>query len=167
MSEPAETSRSWLPETAAIVAIFLTLGALTGVLWAVLWEPPSGVAYQGTYVPAGSAAREAMSTTSHFVLLALPAGAVGGFAGALLARSNPLLSWAVGLGAAVLAAFLAVQVGHVLGPPDPVLAAREATDGQAVQADLSLPGGAALLVFPVGALAGFAAGFLVTMVRQR
>ena len=128
--------------------------------------PAAGVAYSGKYLEVGEAAREAMSGTARYVLLAVPAGAIGGFVVALLTGRSPMLTWLVAVVASVLAGAVAGQVGYLLGPPDPAQVAQHAADGTPVAAALLLPGVTPYFAFPVGALGGLALGFLLSLPWQ-
>ena len=148
---------------AVTVFVFLGLAVAVGVVWALAWDSPSGVAYQGRFVPTGEASRGAMSLTGHYIVLAVGAGAVGAFITALVARRRPLLSWLVGLVSAVVAGLVAAQVGYALGPADPAGVAAKAADGTPVAMAVTVAGLSPYLAFPVGALIGFTLGFLVAL----
>lgn len=155
----------------AALTAFVLAGALCGVLWEWLWEPPTGLVVSGRWVLEPAGPDLAFSETGWYVVIAVAAGAV--LAGAI--------GWAfpgrelVTLVAAVLGAFVAgwlmFRVGHALGPPDPrVLAAGEddlvrlpadlRVAGAGTRPSLLRPESSAFAAFPAGAALGLMAVFL-------
>jgi hypothetical protein len=145
---------STLVRIAWVALLFLVGGALAGLLWELLWDPTTGVTYQGKL----------------YVVIAAPVGLVL----AVLAGIGRGHEWAtvgtVAL-ASVAAGFLMYAVGHTVGPPDPQALAAGAADY-----DDSIPGAlglsapdrgqvqwhsAALIALPAGAMIGLVGTYLL------
>lgn len=154
--------RTAAPRPLGVLAAFGLVGAGLGALWSeVVWSAPVGVVQQGRWFPLDERAL-AMQTggTSTYVAIAAVGGLVlGVLAGLVAARAELLVLGAVVLGSAV-AAYLMWQVGTLLGPPDPVGAARGAVDGTRLPGELTVEGSTPFLSLPVAALTGLAAVFL-------
>ena len=167
---PDRLTGAWSPvaRVLAVVLAFAAAGAASGWAWEALWEPPSGVVYQGRWFLDSASPDDSFSGAALYVTLALPVGLVlGALAGLLPGRE------AVTLGAVLVGSFLAgwlmYAVGHALGPADPQVLAAAQPDYERVPADLVLaaPGestspfrSTALVAFPLASLAGLAIVYL-------
>ncbi|WP_121252592.1 hypothetical protein [Nocardioides ferulae] len=153
-------------EICAVLALFALGGALCGVLWQWWWEPADGVASGGVWYTNEAGLREAFSGTATYVVVALAGGLVlGALCAHLFHRAEVFTLVAVALGAG-LAAWLMWQVGVQLGPGDPDELARVADDGTRIPDDLSVTGRTPFAAFPVGALSGLAAVYLLLLDRR-
>lgn len=157
-----------------LLALFCACGAMAGVLWESVWEPPAGVALAGEWYfnPAGP--DTAFSATALYVAIAMPVGTLLGLAIGLMNRRE-LQTVLVVLVASSLAGIVMCTVGSSLGPADPRALAREAEDYASVPAALELnpekgePAWAstALVAMPAGAMAGLSAMLLLAGGRTR
>lgn len=154
-------SRWWLLRDVALVLVtFAAVGALAGVLWELWWTPPSGVVVDHAWVPDDQGLRELFTGTGQYVVVALLSGLVAGAACAWFVDRVALLTLVTVAAGSVLAAWLMLQVGTALAPPDPALAARTADDGQALPGALEVSGAGALASLPAGALTGLVLVFV-------
>ena len=167
---PDRLTGAWSPVARVLVVVlaFAAVGAAAGWAWEALWEPPSGVVYEGRWFLDTAGPEDSFSGAALYVVLGLPAGLLlGALAGLLPGRE------AVTLGAVVLGSLLAgwvmYAVGHALGPADPRVLAAAEPDYERVSAALVLaaPGestspfrSTALAAFPIGSLAGLAIVYL-------
>lgn len=152
-----------------VVVGFVACGALAGVIWNAWWEPPSGVAYQGTWLLDPAGPDVALSGTALYVALAFPVGLLLGVLVSAVPRHEVPTLVGVVVGSA-LAAWVMYSIGHLLGPPDPrVLAAGEA-DFTTIPSDLVVATAddtrnplrsPALLAWPLGAVTGLAVSYLL------
>lgn len=142
------------------VAVLLGLGAAR--LWLAWSTPPPGGVQQGTWLYADlGAIEDVFDAVGVYVLLGLAAGAVLGVAAALLARCSPILT-AVAVGiAALLAGEICRRSGLAMAPPNPRLFAAALPEGTLLPDTLRLPWGAPVVAWPIGALAGLAAVYLI------
>lgn len=152
-----------------LVLAFGACGALTGVAWHALWEPPTGVAFKGEWFLDPVGPDVALSGTALYVLVALAVGLVLGAGVAQLPRHETATLVGVVLGS-VLAAWVMYSVGHALGPPDPRVLAAGEPDFTTIPAELvvAAPGDSrnplrspALLAMPVGSLSGLCVVYLL------
>jgi hypothetical protein len=149
------TSRSAtrIRDTTIILGVFAVAGALAGVVWELLWTPPTGVAHQGEFVMDGPALRAEFGGTGSYVLISAALGLVLGVVLTVLCDEDELVTLIAVAAGAVLAAWLMREVGSALGPPDPRELARTLEDYTELPADLRVRG-SAWVAFPAGALTG-------------
>lgn len=145
------------------VAAFAASGALAGVVWERLWEPPEGLVVQGTWRLLPSGPDYAFAGTGWYVVVALVAGAVTALALGWFWPRHELVSLAAMAVGSMLAGWVMFKVGHALGPPDPQVLAAGKEDLTTIPSDLSLVGtsdqprpfsfeSSAFAAFPVGAM---------------
>lgn len=151
-----------------VVVALAGLGALAGVLWEWVWTAPVGVVIDHRWVPAGENGLQAeFSGTGWYVVVATVAGLVGGVLVALVARRVPLLTLVAVVVGSVLGAWLMLQVGSALGPPDPTPLAHTAKDGTRLPDDLQVTPNSPWISLPAGALVGLALVFIGLSGRSR
>ncbi|CAA9383746.1 MAG: hypothetical protein AVDCRST_MAG32-1833 [uncultured Nocardioides sp.] len=164
------------PLTRALLVVlgFTAAGALAGLAWEALWEPPTGVVIEDEWLMAPSGPDVSFSGTALYVLLALPVGVVLGALAGLLRHHEVVTTGSVVLGS-VVAGWVMYAVGHALGPPDPRVLAAGEPDYTQVPGDLVLAGpdettspylSTAAVALPLGASGGL--GFIyLSGFRQR
>jgi hypothetical protein len=150
MSRPARR------DVAVVLATYVLLGLLGGLVWWLLVDP-------ATFTKVGRSAGGSMGEVQlarrfdadgWFCVLAILGGFFSGLVLTWWRRRDPLLvTVLVVLGAAGAAALMAVS-GHLLGPGDPDVALREATVGEHVPVQLAVQARAAYLAWPIAALVG-------------
>ncbi len=167
-----------LVQAAVTVALLAVVGAVGGVVWQQVWTPPSGLAYQGSWILDPAGPDYAFSGTGWYVLVALLAGSLsaGVIAWAWPRRElTTLVAIAVG---SVLAGWLMFHVGHALGPADPQLLAADQPDFTQIPGSLLVAGSDAtprlfgfessvFTAFPMGALVASVFVFLVSPARRQ
>ena len=156
-------------QMALTIGSFAGAGALSGWLWFRLWTPPRGVVVEQRWFPdpAEAGLRADFPGTGWYVLVALAGGMLLGAGCAyLLDRSELATLVAVVVGSA-LAAWVMVEVGVRLGPPDPDVLARTAEDGTRLPGRLEVSRLPPKLSYPAGALLGLAMVYLLTSRRDR
>jgi hypothetical protein len=154
-------------QVAITIGAFAVAGAASGWLWYQLWTPPRGVVVDHTWYldPVEAGLRAEFPGTGWYVVVALPAGLlVGGLCAYLLDRSELATLVAVAAGS-VLAAWLMLEVGLQLSPPDPDTLARAAEDGTELPGNLQVSRLPPKLSYPAGALLGLALVYLLTSRR--
>lgn len=159
---PVHHASAWwtLRDVAIVLLVFAAVGALAGMLWEQWWTPPTGVVVDHAWVPDDAGLRELFTGTGEYVVVALLSGLLaGGFCAWFVDRVALLTLAAVAAGS-VLAAWLMLQVGTALAPPDPALAARSAAEGTALPGTLEVSGAGALASLPAGALTGLVLVFI-------
>lgn len=159
MTRPPTGARP-VRRAAAVVGLFLVAGALAGVVWELLWTPPSGIVLEGQFSLTSSGMTQTFGGTALYALIGGLGGLVLGAAAALRADGAELLTLAAVAVGALLAVPVMALVGVTLGPPDADEAARGQEDYTLLQQDLRVEGAGAYLAFPSGALLGAAGVFL-------
>jgi uncharacterized membrane protein YeaQ/YmgE (transglycosylase-associated protein family) len=141
-------------DAAVVLGSMAVLGLVCGVLWWLLVEPA-----EFTKLESGGAMGEVelgrrFAADGWYVVLAAVAGLLAGVALTWWRSRDALLTAALLLVGAVVAAVLMEQVGQLLGPPDPrpVLAAAEV--GAKVPTQLEVDAFTVYLTWPVAVLAG-------------
>jgi len=145
----------------AVVVAYALAGAAAGWMWFTLWSPSEGIVVDHQWYPVGAALREDFSGTGLYVLVAVSWGAVFGVLGALLGGRRPVLVLIAAVAGSVLAAWLMLEVGQRLGPPDPQVLARTAENRTRLPGALRVNGLTPLAAFPFGTLAALAAIFTI------
>lgn len=154
-------SRWWLARDLLIVLVaFALVGALGGVVWEAWWTPPTGVVVDGAWVPADPALPTLFEGTAQYVVVALLAGLVTGLGCAWFVDRSEVVTLLAVVAGSVLGAWVMLQVGTALAPPDPATAARGAADGAALPGTLGVSGAGALGSMPAGALTGLVLVFI-------
>ena len=155
----------WRPvalQVAAVLVIFAVASALCGLLWFRIWTPATGTVVDQEWFTDEAGLRNDFSGTGLYVVVALVAGLLlGALTAFFLDRSEVATLVAVVIGS-ILAAWLMLLVGQQLGPPNPDVLARTATDGAELPADLHVSGLPPRLAFPAGALIGLSVVYLLT-----
>ncbi|RYB95584.1 hypothetical protein EUA93_15305 [Nocardioides oleivorans] len=152
-----------------VSALFLVAGAAAGVLWEWLWDPTTGVTYQGQWYLEPAGPDQSFSSIALFVVIAVPLGIVLGVLSGIW-RDQEVVTTVTVLVAAVGAGLLMYAVGHALGPPDPQVLAAAKPDYTTLPGDLVLTApdadrvawhSSALVALPAGAMAGLVATYLL------
>jgi ribose/xylose/arabinose/galactoside ABC-type transport system permease subunit len=168
-ARPERTARPvWvglLADGLSVVAVFAGAGALCGLLWFRLWEPPRGVVSGHEWYTSESGLRADFEGTGWYVAIAAAAGLLLGVLAAWLCRRSELVTLAAVVGGSVLAAYLMLQVGYHQSPPDPDVLARAAEDGTRLDGALRVDSWPPRAAFPFGALLGLALVYASTLGR--
>jgi hypothetical protein len=149
-----------LTRFALVVTVFAVAGAAAGVLWEWIWTPPQGVVVDHELLLDGNGLRADFSGTALYVLVAALSGLLVGVLVAVLADRYELVTLAAVAVGSALAAWLMLQVGQWLGPPDPTTLAANADDYTRISDDLRVAGTSAFTAFPSGALIGLVVVFI-------
>lgn len=160
---PRATWSTLLPyavQALVIVALLAAVGALAGVVWEWVWQPPTGVVVDHRWIQDEDALRGSFSGTGTYVIVATLAGLPSGLAiGLLLDRSELVTLVAVAVGS-LLAGWVMYHVGVALGPEDPHRLAADATNMTELPARLTVSGASPWRIFPASALIGLLVAFL-------
>lgn len=156
-----------------VLAVLLAAGAGAGVVWELVWQPPTGVVARHQWLrDAGNLGQDFSATGWYVVVGGVTALLVTAVLAWLLPGDELAVLVAVGLGA-MLGGWVMYHVGHALGPADPEVLARDAARGTVLPSDLTLGGlegdprpltfdTSAMATFPLGALGGLAVTLLLT-----
>lgn len=139
-----------------VLAACAAAGALAGVVWEAWWTPPIGVVSDHSWTVDFFQSRELFSATALYVVVGVLSGGVVGAASAFFVDQVELVTLATVVVGSVLAAWLMLQVGSALAPPDPAVLARTAADDTRLPGTLEVSGNWPLGAFPAGALLGVA-----------
>lgn len=143
------------------VAILTGVGAVAGVVWEWLWTPTVGVVVDHEWMAVDEQGlRGVFSGTGWYVVVGSVAGLLAGALVAMVLDRQPLLTLVAVVVGSVLGAWLMVQVGTSLGPPDPDRVARTAQDGTRLPTALEVTGASPWIAMPGGALLGLVLVFL-------
>jgi hypothetical protein len=158
--EPADTRSGWvvpaIGQAGIVVVAFAVSGVLAAVVWEWLWTPPVGMVVDHKWLLGLAGLRAEFSGTGLYVVVAAVAGLLmGALCGLFLDRAELVTLTAVVVGA-VLAGWVMVQVGHVLGPSDPRSLAESASNGTRLPSDLRIVGTSPYVAYPAGATLGLA-----------
>jgi hypothetical protein len=146
-------------QVVAVVVLFAFAGAVAGWVWDRVWDPPSGVAFEGSWYLDSTGRRAQFTSTGWFVVVGAVTGLVlGSLCAWLFERSELATLLAVLLGAA-LATYLMYAVGLALSPEDPRDLARDAADGTRIPARADVSGRSPFLILPVASLAALAVAY--------
>ena len=142
--------------TVFIVGAFLAAGIVSGLIWHLLWDAPTGVVVDEKWrVTTEDDYRAFFGATAWFVVLSAGFGAVVGLIVGLLTRKQELVALASLIVGSVLATLVMWQVGLALSSPDPTVLARGAADGTLFEAQISTGTWTPMLAFPAAAIFGF------------
>ncbi len=144
------------------VLAFVLSGALAGVVWELLWDPPVGVVFNNQWFLEPAGPDFSFSGTGWYVVVALVAGALTAFVMAWWWPRHELISLLSIVVGSMLAGWVMFKVGHALGPQDPRVLAVGQADLTPIPSDLTLAGvegaprvfrldSSALAAFPIGA----------------
>jgi hypothetical protein len=137
----------------AVVAAYVVVGAVAGVVWEWVWSPPTQVVQQHQlfYVDYGSL-RQVFTGTGLYVVVSVVASALMALTAGLLTRRHELLVLAAVTLGSLVAAYTMHAVGVALGPPDAAKLAKTAADGTHMSAQLVVNGKTPYLVWPMVSL---------------
>lgn len=141
----------------AVLVVLAGSGALAGLLWFRLWEPPAGVVRSGAWLTDETGLRGDFSGTGLYVVVAGLTGLLLGVLVALLLARSELATLGFVLVGGVLAGWVMYRVGVLDSPADPRVLAADAADGTVLPGRLRLAGWTPFVAFPTGALLGYAA----------
>jgi peptidoglycan/LPS O-acetylase OafA/YrhL len=162
-------SSTVVTRVAVVLVGFLVAGAGAGVLWERLWDAPDGLTYQGQWYLEPAGPDYSFSGIALFVMIAFPLGLVL----AVLAgtrRDHEVATVLAVLVGACLAGVVMYVVGTSLGPGDPQALAAGKPDYTPLSGGLGLTApdpdrepwhSTALVAFPMGAMAGLVATYLL------
>lgn len=159
----------WAPvaaQFAAVLALFAAVGAACGWLWFTLWDPPSGVVFEGKWYLDEEGLRGVFPGTGWFVVVAVGAGLVLGVLCALVFDRSELATLSAVLLGAVLATFLMWRVGLALSPADPHELARTAADGDRLPGRIEASGLSVFLMLPTASLGAVALTYALLPKRR-
>lgn len=161
-TSPVHHASPWwgVRDVLIVLLVFAAVGSLAGVLWELWWTPPSGVVVDHAWVPDDAGLRELFTGTGQYVVVGLLSGLVAGAASAWFVDRVALLTLVTVVVGSALGAWLMLQVGLALAPPDPDVAARSVADGTALPGTLRVSGAGALASLPAGALTGLVIIFI-------
>jgi hypothetical protein len=136
-----------------VVAAYVVVGAVAGVVWEWVWSPPTQVVeqHQLFYTDYGSL-RQVFTGTGLYVVVSVVASALTALGAGLLTRRHELLVLAAVTLGSLAAAYTMHAVGVALGPPDPTQLAKTAADGTHFSAQLVVNGKTPYLVWPMVSL---------------
>lgn len=169
VEELSSRGGSALRRIGLVAGLFLLGGAAAGVLWERLWDPTTGLTYQGQWYLEPAGPDQSFSSIALFVVIAVPLGLVLGVVCGLW-RDHELATTLAVLVASGLAGLLMYAVGHALGPPDPQVLAAAKPDYTTLPGDLVLTApdadlvawhSSALVALPAGAMAGLVGTYLL------
>lgn len=156
-AEPSYERGGVLRWSLATVAALLLAGVIAGLAWSVLAEPPGYTVRAEGASMGEAAAGEQFGVEVVYTALALAFGlVVGAVTGFRLARYGWVLAVALVIGA-LGAAFLSLEVGRLLGPPDPTQIVGDAPAGAVVPIPLDVNAPGVLLAWPIATLLGLLA----------
>lgn len=156
--------------------VFLAVGAVAGVVWEWVWDPPLGLVFEDTWYLEPAGPDYAFSGTGWYVVVAIPAGMLTAFALAWARPGHALSSFAAIVVGSVLAGWVMFMVGHGLGPGDPQVLAAGKPDLTSLPSELTLAGvsgtpvpftfsSSAFVAFPMGAMFASIYAYLVATGR--
>ncbi len=143
-----------LRDAGFVLGWFAVLGAIAALVW---WQVTPLAEYTRT-ATAGQLSEEQLgrevAADGWYVVIAAVGGLVSGVALAALRRRDPLATVLLVAGGAFLAAWVMLEVGLWVGPPDPGKALEHAATGAKVPMQLKTHARGAFLVWPITALLG-------------
>jgi len=141
-------------DAAIILATFLLLGVLGGVLWSLVVSPAEFT----KLADGGSMGEDELSkkfaADGWFILIGTPAGVLAGLVLAWWRARDPLVTSALLVAGSAVAAGVMALVGHLLGPGSTQAALAAAQVGAKVPERLDVDAFIVYLAWPVGVLAG-------------
>jgi len=140
----------------AVLGVMAGGGAVAGVLWFRLWDPPAGVVRSGSWLTDETGLRTDFSGTGLYVVVAVLTGLLLGALVALLLARSELATLAFLLASAALAGWVMYRVGVLDSPGDPQALAVGAADATVLPGRLHVSGWSPFVAFPTGALLGYA-----------
>lgn len=147
-----------------LLTLFALGGLAAGVAWEAWWEPATGVVVDGELRFDIEGLGREFAAPATFAVVSLAAGLLLGVLAVLLAGRDELLTLAVVVAGAVLAAVVTWQTGERLGPPDPAPLIAAAADGDRVAEPLELGSPGLLALWPLGSL--LSAGLLFLLLPR-
>ncbi|MDZ5663733.1 hypothetical protein SFC79_18300 [Nocardioides sp. S-58] len=163
------SQRPLLRRIVLVLAAFAVAGASAGLLWERLWEPPTGLTYQGRWFLEPAGPDVSFEGIALFVLIAFPLGLLLGVLAGLWRHHETATLLAVLVGAG-LAGVVMYAVGSSLGPADPQALAAGQPDYTELPGGLGLTApdpdrvpwhSTALVAFPAGAMTGLVGTYLL------
>lgn len=134
---------------ALVMASYVLLGVIGGVLWRAWWNAPDGmvishqwvpgaVTIDGSLYPLADPPQAIPATTAHWAILALVVGLVGGAVVILGARGREYAALATGIIGSGCAGLLMLGVGYINRGTDPQSLASALPDGAMVRDRIQL-----------------------------
>ena len=150
-------SPRWVVRDVVIILVACAVvGALAGLVWEWWWTPPTGMVKRHAWVVDFYESRALFSATAIYVVLGLLGGILVGVTSAYFVDRVELVTLASVAAGSVLAAWLMLQVGAALAPPDPAVLAQTSPNKTVLPGTLEVSGDWALGAFPAGAMLGVA-----------
>ena len=159
----APERRPWVGaalEVAAVLGVFVVLGALAGVVWEWVWTPPTGLVYHHRWYPDEQGLHGIFSATGWYLLIGLVTGLVAGALSTLLFHRHEVVVLLAVVAGSLLGGFVMWHVGVALGPADPRHAAATLADYKPLPGALRTSGDSYRVAVPMGALLAAGAVFL-------
>jgi uncharacterized membrane protein YeaQ/YmgE (transglycosylase-associated protein family) len=155
-----------LGQAVVVVLLVVLVGALAGLVWQWLWDPPRGVVMNHRWVQDEVGLRGDFAGTGTYVAVATVAGLLAGLGVALSSRRHELVTLVALVVGSLLAGWVMYRVGVALAPPSPDLLARTAREGARLPGTLRVSGASPFLALPAGSLLGLIVVF-VGLSRRR
>lgn len=128
---------------------YVVLGAVAGAVWEWVWTPPDQVVRDNqVFYTSYQSLRRVFTGTGLYVVVGAVAAALISLVVCLLARGRELVTLATVVVGSCVAAVLMRLVGGLLGPDDPLTAAKPA-DTQVLPGELTVHGFTPYLVWPM------------------
>jgi hypothetical protein len=144
-----------LGDLGAVLATYLALGVVGGLLWWLLCDPALFTVTRDGGVAMGEAElSKRFDPDAWYAVIAAVLGLVSGVAVTWWRSRDPLLTIALVLVGSAVAAAVMTVVGGWLGPTDPETLAAGAQAGARLPAPLTVDAPGAYVVWPVAALLG-------------
>ncbi len=144
-----------LDDLVAVLGVYLALGLLAGVVWWALYDPALFTKGEGGGLGMGEVElAKRFNADAWYAVIASVVGLVSGTALTWWRGRDPLLTPALVLVGAVIAASVMATLGGWLGPADPQSIAATVQVGASVPAPLDVDTFACYLVWPLTALLG-------------
>ena len=108
-----------LGQAVVVVLLVVLVGAVAGLVWQWLWDPPRGVVMNHRWVQDEVGLRGDFAGTGTYVAVATVAGLLAGLGVALSSRRHELVTLVALVVGSLLAGWVMYRVGVALAPPSP------------------------------------------------